>query len=70
MRLTVPFKPDIPFLLKTFLIFTNNEKAIIKTCSLLETVRQADPKSTIDHEIEESNISLIEIISHPVSKLL
>jgi len=53
VRLTVPFKPDIPFLLKTFLIFTNNEKAIIKTCTILETVRQADPKSTIDHEIEE-----------------
>lgn len=51
---SVNFKPDIPLLLKKFILHTLSERIIIKVCTILEKVRELDPKIEFDHQFEES----------------
>jgi len=49
----VPFKPDIPDLLKKFIMYSPSDKVIIRSCSILEKVSFVEKNSMISHEIEE-----------------
>ena len=52
----MPFKPDIPDLLKKFIMFSPSDKVIIRSCSVLEKVSFAEKNSVLNHEIEECRV--------------